>query len=87
MALVAAIPGWHRVTLGADKGYDSKELVAALRDHRVTPHLACKATTIIDERTTRHPGYPISQQKRKRIEEILKDSHLVAQDSVFLHGL
>ncbi len=39
-------------------------------DHQVTPHLACKATTIIDDRTIRHPGYLISQQKRKRIEEI-----------------
>ncbi len=44
IAMVAAIPGWHRITLGADKGYDSKEFVAQLRDHRVTPHLACKAT-------------------------------------------
>src|SRR5260370_524221 len=35
-----------------------------------TPHLACKSTSIIDDRTTRHPGYAISQQKRKRIEEI-----------------
>jgi IS5 family transposase len=56
--------------LGADKGYDSKEFVRELRDHRVTPHLACKPTTIIDARTIRHPGYLISQQKRKRIEEI-----------------
>src|SRR5216683_2602789 len=70
MAMVEAIPGWHRITLGADKGYDSKEFVAELRDHQVTPHVACKATTIIDARTTRHPGYLISQQKRKRIEEI-----------------
>ena len=70
MALVEAIPGWHRITLGADKGYDRKEFVAELRDHQVTPHRACKATTIIDERTTRHPGYLVSQQKRKRIEEI-----------------
>jgi hypothetical protein len=70
MAMVEAIPGWRRITLGADKGYDSKEFVAELRDHQVTSHLACKATTIIDERTTRHPGYLISQQKRKRIEEI-----------------
>jgi hypothetical protein len=36
----------------------------------VTPHLACKPTSIIDARTTRHPGYALSQQKRKRIEEI-----------------
>ena len=70
MAMVAAITGWHRVTLGADKGYDHKEFVVALRDHQITPHLACKATTIIDDQTIRHPGYLISQQKRKRIEEI-----------------
>ena len=70
MAMVEEIPGQHRVTLGADKGYDRKELVQELRDHQVTPHLARKSTTIIDERTTRHPGYAISQQKRKRVEEI-----------------
>ncbi|MFZ0887541.1 MAG: IS5 family transposase [Candidatus Binataceae bacterium] len=70
IAMVEKIPGSHRVTLGADKGYDRKELVQELRDHQVTPHLACKPSTIIDERTTRHPGYLISQHKRKRIEEI-----------------
>jgi transposase len=70
MAMVETIPGWHRITLGADKGYDTKQFVEELRDHQVTPHLARKSTTIIDERTTRHPGYLISQQKRKRIEEI-----------------
>ena len=69
-AMVEEIPGQHRVTLGADKGYDSKEFVQELRDHQVTPHLACKSTSIIDDRTIRHPGYAISQQKRKRIEEI-----------------
>jgi Transposase DDE domain len=58
------------VTLGADKAYDSKALVQELREHRVTPHFALKPTTIIDQRTTRHPGYEISQRKRKRIEEI-----------------
>ena len=42
MAMVEAIPGWHRITLGADKGYDRKEFVAELRDHQVTPHLAAK---------------------------------------------
>jgi transposase len=70
IAMVEEIPGWQRVTLGADKGYDHKELVRELRDHQVTPHIARKPTSIIDERTTRHPGYAISQQKRKRIEEI-----------------
>jgi len=70
VAMVEEIPGQQRVTLGADKGYDRKEFVQELRDHQVTPHIARKQTSIIDERTTRHPGYAISQQKRKRIEEI-----------------
>ncbi len=70
VAMVEEIPGQHRVTVGGDKGYDSKEFVQELRDHRVTPHIACKQTSIIDDRTTRHPGYAISQQKRKRVEEI-----------------
>ena len=41
-----------------------------LRDHRGTPHIARKPSTIIDQRTTRHPGYAVSQHKRKRVEEI-----------------
>ena len=70
LAMVEEIPGWRRVTLGADKGYDRKELVQQMREHRVTPHFARKETSIIDQRTTRHPGYVISQRKRKRVEEI-----------------
>jgi transposase len=70
LAMVAQLPGWHRITLGADKGYDRKELVQAMREHRVTPHFARKSTSIIDQRTTRHSGYAISQRKRKRVEEI-----------------
>ena len=58
------------MTLGADKGYDRKELVQELREHQVTPHFALKQTTIIDQRTTRHPGYALSQRKRKLVEEI-----------------
>ena len=52
------------------KDTTARSLVQELRDHQVTPHIACKQTSIIDERTTRHPGYAISQQKRKRVEEI-----------------
>ena len=70
VAMVEEIPGQHRVTLGGDKNYDTKEFIQEMRDHQVTPHLACKATTIIDARTTRHAGYGISQQIRKRVEEI-----------------
>ena len=70
LAMVEEIPGRYRVTLGGDKAYDTKEFVQEMRDHQVTPHLALKTTTIIDARTTRHSGYAISQQKRKRVEEI-----------------
>jgi transposase len=70
LAMVAELPGWARVTLGADKGYDQKEFVRALREHQVTPHVARKVHSAIDRRTTRYPGYAISQIKRKRVEEI-----------------
>ena len=63
-----------RVTLGADKNYDTKDLVARLRELAVTPHVAQNITegrgSAIDERTTRHGGYDVSQWKRKLIEEI-----------------
>ena len=64
--------GRHRATLGADKGYDSAGLVAALRTLKVTPHIAQNTSgrrSAIDRRTTRHAGYQASQRVRKRIEE------------------
>jgi transposase len=60
------------VTLGADKGYDSADFVTALRDKTVIPHVAQNTSgrrSAIDGRTTRHPGYAISQRIRKRVEE------------------
>jgi transposase len=63
----------RRVTLGADKAYDTQEFVAQLRELKVTPHVAQNhknRASAIDGRTTRHPGYGISQRKRKRVEEI-----------------
>jgi transposase len=74
-ALVMAerIPGNQRVTLGGDKGFDTQGFVAECRNLRVTPHVAQNHArpggSAIDGRTTRHPGYAISQRKRKRIEE------------------
>ncbi len=53
------------MTLGADKGYDTREFVAALRTMAVTPHVTQNTTnraSAIDERTTRHPGYALSQR-------------------------
>jgi transposase len=73
LAMAEAIPGQQRVTLGADKNYDTRDLVRELRELRVTPHVAQNATgrsSAIDGRTTRHPGYAVSQRKRKCVEEI-----------------
>lgn len=70
--MVANVPGRHRITVAADKGYDTRDFVAALREMDVTPHIAQHTTgrrSAIDARTTRHPGYAISQQKRKLVEQ------------------
>ena len=70
-ALLAGQTGRHRATLGADKGYDAADFVAAVRALNVTPHIAQNTSrrSAIDGRTTRHPGYALSQRTRKRIEE------------------
>jgi transposase len=70
--IVRHSPGARRITLGADKGYDAASFVADMRTLNVTPHIAQNVSgrcSAIDARTTRHPGYAVSQQKRKRIEE------------------
>jgi len=60
----------RRLTLGADKGYDSADFIATLRRMVVTPHVAQKVRhSAIDGRTTQHPGYALSQRRRKKIEE------------------
>ena len=72
-------PRQRRITLGADKGYDVLGFVQALRQRRVTPHIATdrrvsKTGVVrrsgVDGRTQRHPGYTASQRVRKRIEEV-----------------
>jgi transposase len=73
LVMLEQIRGEHRVTVGADKGYDTRDFVAECRNLKVTPHVAQNTKrsggSAIDERTTRHAGYGISQKKRKRIEE------------------
>ena len=62
--------GERRITLGADKGYDTSDFIADLRTLNVMPHVAAKVkASALDGRTTRHAGYKASQRKRKRIEE------------------
>lgn len=72
--MLRAVPGGHRITVGADKGYDTKGFVASCKDIGVTPHVAqnegARRSSAIDERTTRHPGYRVSLRSRMFIESI-----------------
>jgi transposase len=73
IVMLEQVPGGHRITVGSDKGYDTRDFVAECRNLNVTPHVAQNTKrsggSAIDERTTRHSGYAVSQIKRKRIEE------------------
>jgi len=73
IAMLNEVPGGHRITVGADKAYDTADFVAEMRAMKVTPHVARNISvhrgSNIDARTTRHGGYEISQVIRKRIEE------------------
>jgi transposase len=73
LVMMEKLPGTKAVTVGGDKGFDTRGFVAECRNLRVTPHVAQNHAraggSAIDARTTRHAGYRISQRKRKRIEE------------------
>ena len=74
LAMVAArLPGSRRITVGGDKGYDTRDFVGSCRALNVTPHvaqnLARPGGSALDARTVRHPGYAVSQWIRKRVEE------------------
>jgi transposase len=79
LAMLDRRPRRRRITLGADKAYDVTGFIGDLRARRVTPHVAIDGhlsktgkprKTAVGARTTRHPGYAISQRCRKRIEEV-----------------
>ena len=73
LLMLEQVPGDGRITVGGDKGFDTREFAAECRHMHVTPHVARNTAraggSAIDERTTRHAGYAVSQKKRKRIEE------------------
>jgi hypothetical protein len=73
LVMLEKLPGTKAVTVGGDKGFDTTDFVTECRHLRVTPHVAQnhkrRGGSAIDGRTTRHAGYPVSQKKRKRIEE------------------
>jgi len=72
-ALVETVLGRRRITVGADKANDTREFVQTLRALKAVPHVVQNFNgrkSAIDDRTTRHPGYAVSQRLRKRVEEI-----------------
>ena len=74
LLMAERVDGAERVTVAGDKGYDTRAFVREMRGMNVTPHVAQNLNrpggSAIDSRTTRHAGYKVSQQKRKRIEEV-----------------
>jgi len=71
--MVGTVPGRRRITVGGDKAFDTQDFVKSMRSLNATPHVAqnCNGRkSAIDGRTTRHPGYAVSQRLRKRVEEI-----------------
>ena len=74
LVMIEGLPGRHRITVAADKGYDTRDFVANLRAMQATPHVAQYGATghrrsAIDGRTTHRAGYAVSQQKRKLVEQ------------------
>lgn len=79
LELIDSLRRRRRITVGADKAYDVADFVTALRRRTVSAHIAIDGhlsktgkprATAVDRRTTRHPGYVVSQRCRKRIEEV-----------------
>jgi transposase len=74
LLMAERVEGTERITVGADKAYDTKDFVSETRGMNVTPHVSQNTKrpggSAIDGRTTRHEGYQVSQRKRKRIEEV-----------------
>ena len=87
--------GRRRITVGGDKGFDVADFVEELRHRKVTPHIAVqdhvtktgkRRKTKIDGRTTRHPGYGVSQRCRKRIEEVFGWVKTARSDAIVSSG-
>ena len=90
VAMISQKPVGKRVTLGADRAYDTQAFVQQMRSIEVTPHVAQNdrnRRSAIDGRTTRHQGYAVSQRKRKRVEEVFGWMKTVAlQRKTRFHG-
>jgi transposase len=89
LELLADLPGRRRKTVGADKLYDTEDFIRECRALNITPHVACNDKrprgSQLDDRTTGHGGYEVSQRVRKRIEETFgwgKSIGLIRQEKV-----
>jgi transposase len=72
LVMIETLASARRITVAADKGYDTRDFVAELRHMGVTPHIAQHTAgrrSAIDGRTTHHAGYAVSQRKRKLVEQ------------------
>jgi transposase len=74
LVMLGELPDGRRITVGADKNFDTRDFVRLSREMGVTPHVAQypdtdRRSSAIDGRTTRHRGYDISQRKRKLVEQ------------------
>ena len=87
LQMLGELPGAQRKSVGADKNFDTREFVSACREMNITPHVAqncyeydtktgkrARRNSRIDGRTTRHPGYAVSQVIRRMIETLFGDS-------------
>lgn len=74
VTMLGDLPGGGRITVSGDANYDTRDFVRHTREMDVTPHVTqypetARRGSAIDARTTRHPGYEISQRKRKLVEQ------------------
>lgn len=61
--------GEGRVTVGADKGYDTRGFRNTCIENGIAPHVAVRKTTRAWRTIAAAPGYELSQRVRKRVEE------------------
>jgi len=64
-----------RITVGADKAYDTKSFIAGTRTLNVTAHVQKNdkgRRSNFDRRTTRHAGYAVSLSRRWLIEKTFR---------------
>ena len=60
----------RRITVGADKAFDSRDFVTTVRELNVTPHVTKHGRrSNLDRRTTRQPGYAVSLSRRWLVEK------------------